>query len=337
MRVDILWNQPTGYLAACLNELARVADVSLSFPVERDGANDAAAGLFSDAIDLRPWVAESGRTFKPRPGTPDRLLISGWTHRPYLRYAAKLAGQTRRILTMDNQWHGTVRQRAASGMQRFTMRPYFDCAFVPGARQAVFARRLGFNPADISLGSYSCDVALFSQTSSEARGRRLVVVARLVPEKGIDLLLAAYHRHRVSSPDPLVLTIVGEGPLRGMCEAQEGVELLGFLQPAEVRVILNSSLGLALTSRSEPWGVVLHEGAASGLPLLASDACGAADVFIDPSSGWVHKMGDVDGIEWSMNSLADMGSKQWNEMSLRSKSLAGAITPRTWVDAVTSV
>ena len=337
MRVDILWNQPTGYLAACLNELALVADVSLSFPAERDGASLAAVSLFSDAIDLRPWAAESGSTFQPRPGAPDRLLVSGWTHRPYLRYAPELAGQTRRILTMDNQWHGTVKQRAASGLRRFTMRPYFDCAFVPGARQAVFARRLGFDPADISLGSYACDVALFSQMSSEARAHRLVVVARLVPEKGIDLLLAAYGRHRASSPNPLGLLIVGEGPLSAMCDGLEGVELSGLLTPAEVRDALRASRGLALTSRSEPWGVALHEGATSGLPLLASDACGAADAFVEPANGWLHKAGDVGGIELGMNCLAEIDDLKWNRMSQHSKTLAVAITPLTWVNALMSI
>ena len=39
---------------------------------------------------------------------------------------------------------------------------------------------------------------------------------------------------------------------------------------------------LVVPSLYEPWGLVAHEGLASGLPVIATDQVGAADDLIEP-------------------------------------------------------
>ena len=57
----------------------------------------------------------------------------------------------------------------------------------------------------------------------------------------------------------------------------------GFLQPHELTSHLIDAAAFVMPSKKEPWGVVLHEMAIAGLPLLASSAVGAATEFIFPS------------------------------------------------------
>jgi glycosyltransferase involved in cell wall biosynthesis len=62
----------------------------------------------------------------------------------------------------------------------------------------------------------------------------------------------------------------------------------------------------ALLSRHEPWGVVVNEAAASGLPLVLSDRVGAAhDLLRDGENGYVVPADDVDAAAEALRRLAD--------------------------------
>jgi glycosyltransferase involved in cell wall biosynthesis len=59
-------------------------------------------------------------------------------------------------------------------------------------------------------------------------------------------------------------------------------------------------------SRHEPWGVVVNEAAASGLPLVLSDRVGAAhDLLVDGENGFVVPADDVDATAAALKRLAD--------------------------------
>ena len=54
----------------------------------------------------------------------------------------------------------------------------------------------------------------------------------------------------------------------------------GFLQPHELTPHLIDAAAFVMPSKKEPWGVVLHEMAIAGLPLIASLRVGAASHFL---------------------------------------------------------
>jgi phosphatidylinositol alpha 1,6-mannosyltransferase len=112
------------------------------------------------------------------------------------------------------------------------------------------------------------------------RSRVVLCVARLVPEKGLDTLAAATQ----ALPDVRVV-IAGEGPLR---DSLQGVTLAGQLSGSELVAAYADADVFALLSRHEPWGVVVVEAAAAGLPLVVSDRVGAAaDLVEDGKNGFV--------------------------------------------------
>jgi glycosyltransferase involved in cell wall biosynthesis len=62
----------------------------------------------------------------------------------------------------------------------------------------------------------------------------------------------------------------------------------------------------ALLSRHEPWGVVVNEAAASGLPLVLSDRVGAArDLLRDGENGFIVPADDVGAAGAALRRLAD--------------------------------
>lgn len=112
-------------------------------------------------------------------------------------------------------------------------------------------------------------------------GRRLgafqaLFVGRLQIEKGVEVLADAWEQAR--RPDS-VLVAAGEGPLRARLEAL--AVLPGALPAAEVRALLAGSDVVVVPSIPtrafrEPWGLTVNEAFNQGVPVIASDAVGAA-------------------------------------------------------------
>jgi phosphatidyl-myo-inositol dimannoside synthase len=157
--------------------------------------------------------------------------------------------------------------------------PGVDCAqFAPwGADARVAARlRLGL-PADVPL---------------------VVSVSRLVPRKGMDVLVEAVLRLRVSYPD-LVLAIAGTGReadrLAALARrAAAPVRFLGRVSEEDKRALLASADVFAMACRNRWWGleeegfgIVFVEAAASGTPQVAGDSGGAAEAVDDGVTGVV--------------------------------------------------
>jgi len=104
----------------------------------------------------------------------------------------------------------------------------------------------------------------------------IITVGRLVEQKGIDVLLAAWARAAAQLPE-WRLAIVGDGPLRDSLQAQsrelgieESVDWHGHL--ADPFPLLRASKFFVMTSRFEGTPNALLEAMACGLPGIVSDA-----------------------------------------------------------------
>jgi glycosyltransferase involved in cell wall biosynthesis len=172
------------------------------------------------------------------------------------------------------------------------------------------------------LFAVTIDVPTYATRAGELRARRdelrasfglrsddvvVLSVARLAPEKGLDTLVEALAR---AEDRHLVLLVAGEGPERGRIEAlarARGARVLlpGNLTGDRVAEAYVAADVFALLSTYEPWGVVVNEAAASGLPLVLSDRVGAApDLLRDGENGALVAAGDVAGAAAALTRLA---------------------------------
>jgi glycosyltransferase involved in cell wall biosynthesis len=113
----------------------------------------------------------------------------------------------------------------------------------------------------------------------------VVFVGRLLPVKGVDVLLTAFARLRERLP-AAQLCLIGEGELRGTLEARvaelgiaDGVSFAGQLAPPAVRERLARASLFVLPSRSEGLPMALLEAMAAGLPAVASAVGGIPEVL----------------------------------------------------------
>jgi 1,2-diacylglycerol 3-alpha-glucosyltransferase len=130
-----------------------------------------------------------------------------------------------------------------------------------------------------------------------------LATARFVEQKNLPRLIEAYARYRelaakaderqqttdnrpsvVSSPVvPWSLVLLGDGPLREALNSQlltlnlhDHVHLPGFKQYEELPAYYGLASVFVHASTIEPWGLVVNEAMASGLPVLVSNRCGCA-------------------------------------------------------------
>jgi glycosyltransferase involved in cell wall biosynthesis len=131
------------------------------------------------------------------------------------------------------------------------------------------------------------------------------------------------------------LRIAGTGPLRNIVEREPGVDYQGFIQPQALPSLLASAGCFVIASRFEPWGVVIHEAAAAGLPIICTAACGASDHLVkDGSSGFVVETDDLVSLAEAMKKVSELSSEARTKMGIASYELACQMTPAQWAKLV---
>jgi len=263
---------------------------------------------------------------------PHAMLVSSWHIGVYRRAARRRRGRTLRILCMDNQWWARPKQVLGVGVSPVMVRPAYDAAFVPGERSADFAGKLGFPDERVIRGIYSCDHNRFDAVAEdrgdEAPPQAFVFVGRLVPEKGVDVLTEAYRRYRGLADDPWPLFVSGVGPDADRVSEVPGVEMLGFVQPHALPQLLGRSGCLVLPSRFEPWGVVVHEATAAGLPVVCTSVVGASSrLVLDGYNGVVVSPGNVDSLARALLRISGSSAGERVQMSRASRALGRQFTP----------
>ncbi|HEV7559717.1 MAG TPA: glycosyltransferase family 4 protein, partial [Kofleriaceae bacterium] len=164
------------------------------------------------------------------------------------------------------------------------------------------------------------DLARFTRiTRAPAMPRRIVVAARLVPVKGVDVAIAALAHLR----EPAELVIAGDGPARAelAARAPSNVTFLGrvdaidpLLREASCVVVPSRVLP---NGRSEGTPMIALEAIAAGVPVIASAVGGLRDlpaVLVPPDDP--HALARaIDQIDAS--SVVDTAAYDWSVVARR--------------------
>ena len=138
---------------------------------------------------------------------------------------------------------------------------------------------------------------------------RLIVgaIARLSPVKGLDLLLKAVPPLLKEFPDLKVL-LVGDGPEREnlvRLAYELGIADRVAISPSveDTRVPLSLLQVFVAPAWREGFGLAIVEAMAAGVPVVASDAGGPAEIIENGKSGLLVPAGDVQAVENSLRAL----------------------------------
>jgi glycosyltransferase involved in cell wall biosynthesis len=325
VKITILWESLAGYSVSFFQELKRLhrCEIQLIYqPISQAAPYDYFDLTFctmsiEDTIKNRRNLEELCINFGP-----DCVLMNSWSYPHYMYISKKLKGYGSYVVSvMDNQWRGTVKQLLGIVSSRWFLKPSIDTFLVAGDRAACFARMLGYD--DVMYGCNAADIDSFRcRNSLDKRDPNFLFIGRLKKIKGLDLLVKAYQHYRNTSKQPWGLLVAGTGEMASMLKGIPGIQFLGFVQPSKLAPTMELARCLILPSRFEPWGVVIHEAAAAGLPIIASYICGATTAYVrDGVNGFIISP-TVENLTQSMSLITELGNKGLAEMGDASTRLA---------------
>jgi glycosyltransferase involved in cell wall biosynthesis len=274
---------------------------------------------------------------------PDLLLTLGWHVGAYRHVARAMKGLAKRVLYFDNIWKGTVKQRLGTLASPLLVRSLAEYAWVPGNLQRDFAQRVGFRSLQIIDGYLSGDSRLFESVSRSRaalpiRPKAFLFVGRMVRVKGLKVLLRAYASYRTMCIDPWPLVCVGSGPLADAVSAAPGVIGTGFLQPDLLAQQMRDASVFVLPSLFEPWGVVVHEAAAAGMPMIVSEVVGSHVHLVQSGfNGYIVEAGSAESLASAMLRFHQMDDQVLTKMGDASRQLAEQFTPERWATTLRQI
>ena len=129
-------------------------------------------------------------------------------------------------------------------------------------------------------------------------------VGRLIPEKGIKIILEASRSHRLVEAG-VVFVLAGDGILsKEVDEAQgESLRWVGRLSSSDISALLQQSDLLCLPTRSEGFATTLLEASACGCPSVVTDVGGARELFPNEHFGTIIDSMDSDAVEQAIYPL----------------------------------
>ena len=161
---------------------------------------------------------------------------------------------------------------------------------------------------DLGIGREPARVGQREAWGIEPDSKVILFASKLVGRKrAADLLAAMEVVSRTN--DEVVLVIAGTGPEEEALRAMAGTARVrtifaGFRNQSEMPALLAASDIFVLPSEDEPWGLIVNEAMAAGLPIVVSDDVGAApDLVAGKGTGIVYPAGDVDQLVAALDLL----------------------------------
>lgn len=270
---------------------------------------------------------------------PDCIVISGWMDYEYLKAAKILLKKLSVpvVCCLDSQWNNTVKQNIARLISKTgILKKFFTHMWVSGTYQFEYARKLNFLKHEIIFDLYSADLPLFhnsfyenEQLKKALYPKKFLYVGRFEPVKNINLLLDAWDKIKPQRAG-WELTLIGDGSMREELELNKDINIRKFLTQSELAKEVKDSGCFILPSTYEPWGVVLHEFSAAGLPILCSDVCGASSSFVvSGKNGYKFISNNKNSLIEKMLKIISLSDLELNEMSLASYNFSKRISPET--------
>jgi glycosyltransferase involved in cell wall biosynthesis len=328
MRVTVVSPEPTPYRAPLFDRVAQRVDLTVIYAAHTVARREWSVPLEHRAVFLRgvrvPGARRLLRHDYPltpgiaralRDSRPAAVVVSGWSTFP--SQAAVAWCLTRRVPYVLH-----VESHDLDPRPRWR-RAVKDAVATPAIRGAASVLAVGSAARDSAVARRAKEVRFFANTidvehwiaradrlSRQHDGFVVLSIGRDVPEKGFDVLRAACAKAGVR------------------CEVVTG----GLVEDELAQRYVDADV-FALLSRHEPWGVVVNEAAASGLPLVLSDRVGAAnDLLRHGVNGFLVPADDPEAAADAIGQLAaDAGLRR--RLGERSRELVRAWTYDASVDA----
>jgi glycosyltransferase involved in cell wall biosynthesis len=228
-----------------------------------------------------------------------------------------------------------------------------DGFVVPGKSAAEYIRSFGITPENIYTASNAVDINYFAAQSRHARTnatlhreklhlpeRYFLYVGRLVKEKGIFDLLQAYRLLPEKIKNEVGMVFAGNGPEKSKLQERaeelglKNVRFSGFVQKEELPYYYGLAEAFVLPTHTDPWGLVVNEAMACGLPVIVTQVAGCAvDLVEHQRNGFLIPANDPIKLASALETAANDAGMQ-AAMGQRSLALIARYSPEICAEGI---
>jgi len=239
-----------------------------------------------------------------RRAAPDVIVCGGYNYFASWR-ALSWARDNDIPLLLWVESTATDHRRKSSRIEALKKQFMQQCSgfIVPGKASFEYLQQYGVSAQGIFVAPNAVDTDFFAAQAEEVRRnadfhrqtldlplRFFLFTGRLVREKGIFDLLAAYSMLPNELRENITLVFVGDGPARAELARRAAgltpgiVKIAGFAQREQLARYYALAETFVFPTHTDPWGLVVNEAAACRLPIIASDAAGCVPDLVE--HGW---------------------------------------------------
>ncbi len=287
---------------------------------------------------------------------PEVVLVPGYYTLPAIAAAVWARSHGAASVLMTESTAGDHRRSAwKERVKGLGLRILFHWAVAGGKAHRDYLGQLGF-PAECVAGYYDVvDNGFFLEGTKAIREHSpaafrlpsepyFLYVGRLAHEKNVATLMSSWLSYRDAGGSwPLVL--VGDGPeaasLKAVAAASpyaKEVLFPGLKASRELLPAYAFAGCFVLPSLREPWGLVVNEAMASGLPVLVSEACGCGpDLVSQGLNGFFFSPSDAGALTKLLHRMEQLSPGQREEMGRRSSETIAHYSPERFGRAVAAI
>ena len=340
-RVVLLTEIPAPYRIPLFNALAERVDLRVLFLRKRheghlydlhpEEMNFDWRVLPGVEITVRKHWLVLNASVARRLGSADAVILGGWNQPAFWEAMAWCLVRRVRLIVWAESTAHDERSGRHEPLKRLLLRA--ATGFVaPGAASREYLEHLGVPARRITIAPNAVDAGIFG-TAARARTNgpcRIIVVARLSPEKGVDVLV------RAAADLPVEVVVAGGGPQEDRLRELAGphVTFLGNVERDALPQLYADADIAVVPSRSDTWGMALNEAALAGLPLVASTVVGGSrDLIEEGVNGFRVPPDDPPALRTALRRLVEDDAFR-AAAGERSRAIAARFTPEAWADAV---
>jgi glycosyltransferase involved in cell wall biosynthesis len=276
---------------------------------------------------------------------PDIMISDGFFQWTYASLWVRLTRKIPHIMCYE----GTNHTERNSGFFRELFRKkalkLIDRIVCNGKLCSDYIEKLGYPNERISIGNMAADTrslhqSVFGFKKNERTKLKeeiglnqymFLFVGRLVPLKGVDLLINAWIKV-FSGNKNISLLIVGDGPEKGKLESfcsvnhSENIKFTGDVDYDLVYKYYAISDLFIIPTLQDNWSLVVPEAMSCGLPVICSKYNGCWPELAKPENGWVFDPLDEDDFIDTLKNAWDAKEK-WPRMGKESLRIVRDYTP----------
>ncbi|MEM3105069.1 MAG: glycosyltransferase family 4 protein [Candidatus Bathyarchaeia archaeon] len=261
---------------------------------------------FTCALYILKWVKKLKQC--------DIIVVQGYPAIVELFISVIISRLTRKLLIVKEThwyWPQTLKSKLLFPIY-VRLLENVDGIFVPGVKSYRWWLKLGFKPSIVHYYWLEAELMPCKNYDKYAKLKRpytLLYLGRLIPKRGVDLIIRAFHNFIRETDADATLIIAGEGPLRPNLEKivkelhlDDKVCFLGLI-PEHEKQCLYKIADLFIyapikTVIPEEWPIPPLEALKVGCPTIVSDVVGSIP---DIREGLIIvKSGDVDALAKAM-------------------------------------